>query len=233
MPDRDPLSPAGRVANLFGAEEFGAAGELLPDEQIVARVLDGDRACFELLMRRYNQRLFRTVRGIVSDDDEAEDVVQDTYVRAYEHLHRFEGTARFSTWLTRIAIREAMARQRRRGRALLDDGLDRQVAPGGPAGEDRASVEELRSVLTSAVDALPEELRCVFMLRAVEGLDTRETAECLQLSEANVKVRLHRARAMLQDSIDQRLGAEVRRLHQFDGQRCDHIVTRVFERLSR
>ena len=94
-------------------------------------------------------------------------------------------------------------------------------------------MQELRSVLTGAVDALPTELRCVFMLRAVEGLDTRETAECLQLSEANVKVRLHRARAMLQGWVDERLGAEVRRLHQFDGERCDRIVLSVLERLSR
>lgn len=231
MPEPGPTNGAMRISS---SRLDAGAERPLPDEEIIARVLDGDRACFELLMRRYNRRLFRTVRGIIADDAEAEDVVQDSYVRAYEHLDQFEGRAQFSTWLISIAVREAMARQRRRRRApMSDDRLEREAAPAPPAGEDEASVQELRSVLTGAVDALPAELRSVFMLRAVEGLDTRETAECLELTEGNVKVRLHRARAMLQGWVDERLGAEVRRLYQFDGERCDRIVTSVLERLSR
>jgi RNA polymerase sigma-70 factor (ECF subfamily) len=203
---------------------------LLADEDIVARVLGGDLASFELIMRRYNQRLFRVVRGIVSDDDEAEDVVQDCYVRAYEHLAQFEGRARFSTWLTRIAVHEAMARRKRQARVRpLSDGAG---ASAPREREDEASVKELGDVLAAAVDALPAELRAVFVLRAVEGLDTREAADCLELSESNVKIRLHRARAILQTWIDHRLGSDVRRLYQFDGERCDRIVTSVLERLT-
>src|SRR5690606_9831009 len=127
MPDPGPTNGAARLSS---ALLDAAALRPLPDEEIIARVLEGDRACFELLMRRYNRRLFRTVRGILADDAEAEDVVQDSYVRAYEHLDQFEGRAQFSTWLIRIAVREAMARQRRRRRAAMtDDRLEQEAAP--------------------------------------------------------------------------------------------------------
>src|SRR5690606_5650087 len=153
------------------------AQPLLTDEAVVARVLAGDLASFELIMRRYNQRIFRIVRAITADDDEAGDVVQETYVRAYEHLAQFEGRAKFSTWLTRIAIHEATARSRRLKRMRLSGGEhpDAGSAGGGArTGEDEASMKELSGLLASAIDALPDELRAVFVLRAVEELDTRE-----------------------------------------------------------
>jgi RNA polymerase sigma-70 factor (ECF subfamily) len=215
-----------------------ASTESLGDEAVVRLVLDGDAAAFELIMRRYNRRLFRVVRGIVGDDAEADDVLQEVYLRAFRRLRQFEGRSTLSTWLTRIAVHEAVARRRTRRRL-------RTVAPGGcgirlasapsPArdGAEEASLDELRRVLADAVDALPIDLRAVFTLRMVERLSTHETAECLDLTPANVKVRLHRSRALLRSWIDRRIGEEARRLYEFDGSRCDRIVRRVIERLGR
>lgn len=209
----------------------------LSDESIVRRVMDGDLAGFELIMRRYNQRMFRIVRSILGDDHEAEDVVQDAYVRAYEHLGQFEGRARFATWLTKIAVHEASVRRRKSRRQQVVDfqapeALHMAPISDHPDAENRASSVELADVLRQTVDLLPSDLRVVFTLRLVEGLATEEVAEVLSLSPANVKVRLHRARALLRQRIDQRLGEEVRRLYQFDGPRCDRIVRGVLARLS-
>jgi RNA polymerase sigma-70 factor (ECF subfamily) len=210
----------------------------ISDEDAVRRVLAGDKAAFELLMRRYNQRLFRIARSIVREDDEAEDLVQQTYVQAFENLSQFAGNARFSTWLTRIGINEALARQRRRSAMHVLDFSDPKnvslepLMASKPA-EEQACLKELRAVLTKAVDDLPEDLRTVFTLRVIEEAGTEETAECLGLSESNVKVRLHRARALLRDQIDKQIGVGVRKVYQFDGHRCDRIVKSVLERLAR
>jgi RNA polymerase sigma-70 factor (ECF subfamily) len=210
----------------------------LPDKEVVRRILAGDAASFELLMRRYNQRVFRVVRSIVREDDEAEDVVQESYVRAFEHLSQFEGRASFATWLTRIAVNEALARKRRHNIIHymdLDDPKNVNVQPhlvNGQA-DHRACNNELRDVLTHAIDSLPDELRTVFTLRVVEELDTDATAACLDISESNVKVRLHRARSLLRERIDEQIGAGVRQVYQFDGERCDRIVKEVLQRLSR
>jgi RNA polymerase sigma-70 factor (ECF subfamily) len=210
----------------------------LPDNEVVRRILAGDAASFELLMRRHNQRIFRVVRSIVRDDDEAEDVVQESYVRAFEHLSQFGGRATFATWLTRIAVNEALARKRRHKVIHymdFDDPKNVNLEPhlvNGQA-DHRACNNELRYVLTHAIDGLPDELRTVFTLRAVEELDTEETAACLEISESNVKVRLHRARSLLRQRIDEQIGADVRQVYQFDGERCDRIVKSVLERLSR
>jgi RNA polymerase sigma-70 factor (ECF subfamily) len=215
-----------------------APAEPLDDEAVVRLVLDGDAAAFELIMRRYNQRLFRVARGIIGDDAEADDVLQEVYLRAFRNLRQFEGRSTLSTWLTRIAVYEAAARRRARRRL-------RVVAPGdvdiprasststARDGAEQASQEELRGVLADAIDALPTDLRAVFTLRMVERLSTQETAECLNLTPSNVKVRLHRSRALLRSWIDQRIGEEARRLYEFNGARCDRIVRRVLERLGR
>ncbi len=209
----------------------------LSDESIVERVKAGDFASFELIMRRYNQRLFRIVRSIVQDDHEAEDVVQETYILAYEHLRQFEGRAKFSTWLTRIAVHEASRIRRRihRARGLgstQSEGLHMVVDSETEDAEAELSRSELGELLRQMVESLPTALRVVFTLRLVEGLSTDETAECLSLSTENVKIRLYRARSLLRQRIDERIGGEVRQLYQFDGERCDRIVQRVLSRLS-
>ncbi len=210
----------------------------LSDEDAVRRVLAGDAASFELLMRRYNQRIFRAVRSIVGNDLEAEDIVQDAYVRAFEHLGQFAHRAKFSTWLTRIAIHEATARRRRQKSMQpvdLSDSKNLGIEPlmENQTPEQHASNRELGGILTRAIDDLPDELRTVFTMRMVDELDTEETAACLDITEANVKVRLHRARSLLKQRIDEQIGAGVRQVYQFDGDRCDRIVKAVIARLSR
>ena len=217
----------------IGVEVANAA---LSDEEVVRRVIEGEPALFEILMRRYNRRLFRVTRSIVTNDLEAEDIIQDAYVRAYEHLNQFEGRARFSTWLTKIAIYEAYARVRRVDyqkvdsiSALEGQGLD--VKSKGRDPEQQLYDGELKMVLEKAFDALPNDYRSVFMLREIEGLSTAETAACLEISEENVKTRLHRARALLQRELYSLAEANGNVAFQFLGARCDRIVARVLERI--
>jgi RNA polymerase sigma-70 factor, ECF subfamily len=204
----------------------------LTDEEIVERIRGGETALFELLMRRYNQRLYRITRAIVGDEAEAEDVIQDAYVRAFEHLDQFAGRARFSTWLTRIAVHEASARRRRRGRQIdIEESMP--TLPSAAAGpEQRAADHELGQVIAVAVDALPEVYGSVFMLREVEGLSTAETAACLDINGETVKTRLHRARALLRNHITARIGVAAREAFQFAGARCDRTVAAVMARIT-
>jgi len=203
------------------------------DEEIVARVRQGETALFELLMRRHNQRLYRVARSIVRDDGEAEDVMQDAYVRAFEHLDQFEGRARFATWLTRIAVHEASARLRRRGRLVaIEENMPTLVSSAaGP--EERAADRELGRTLEAAVAALPAVYAPVFMLREVEGLSTEETAACLDLNTETVKTRLHRGRAFLRRHLDDRMGAALRETFRFGAARCDRTVVAVMARIRR
>jgi RNA polymerase sigma-70 factor (ECF subfamily) len=211
--------------------------EAWTDEQVVERVLAGETAAFEVLMRRYNQRLYRVARAILRDDAEAEDVMQDAYVRAYQHLSQFAGRARFSTWLTRIAVHEALARQQRRSRVSDMDAItaangEITVPASSPDPEFLASRGETRRLLEAAILALPEAYRSVLVLRDVEEMNTAEAAACLELTEENLKVRLHRARALLRKELYARAGATSSAAFQFMGARCDRVVTAVFERLA-
>jgi RNA polymerase sigma-70 factor (ECF subfamily) len=213
-----------------------AAPTTLSDEEVVARVLAGDTSLFEILMRRYNQRLFRVARGILADDGEAEDVMQEAYVRAFRELAGFRGEARFSTWITRIACHEALARARKRRRLVsltaMNGGGEPPEPPPETFGPDREMENrQLQTVLREAVEALPDPLRAVFCLREIEGLSTEQTADALDLTVENVRVRLHRAKRSLRQTLDERIGREVRRLYLFDGARCDRVVEGVFARL--
>jgi RNA polymerase sigma-70 factor, ECF subfamily len=223
----------------------GARGSWPEDTALVQRILAGDETAFELLMRRHNQLLFRTARAVVRNADEAEDVVQEAYLKAYCALDRFEGRSRLTTWLVRITMNEALSRAVRAKRvvplpgiAAVDDAAD-DDSTGSSAwhGETRRQPEEaagdseLRTVLTDAVDRLPESLRAVFMLRAVEQLSVEETAECLDLSAEAVRVRFHRARAALRDDIDCSVTEESRRLFSFGNERCDRVVEQTLVRI--
>src|SRR5437868_2876852 len=156
------------------------------DEQIVSRVLAGETALYELLMRRHNRLLYRVARSILRDDGEAEDVMQDAYVRAYQHLSSFEGRASFASWLTRIAVHEALARTRKRSRIQLFDPMEEgernimQTATSAErTPEEQTYHREMAGLLEKAILTLSEEHRLVFMLRDVEGMNTQDTAECL------------------------------------------------------
>ena len=208
----------------------------LSDEDIVSRVLEGQTALYEVLMRRHNERIYRAARSIVKDEDEAEDVMQQAYVNAYFHLRQFDRRARFSTWLTKIAIYEALGRARKRGRYETVDFAEQenQAVERQPSRnpEQHAFAGELRSLLESSIDELPDGLREVFMLRDVDGLNTAETAECLGVSEDAVKTRLSRARAALRNDLADRAGIMAPEAFRFPQPRCDRIVAAVFARIS-
>jgi len=202
------------------------------DEEVVARVCAGDTEMFELLMRRYNQRLFRAVRAILHNDADAEDAVQQAYLNAYRHLAQFEGRARFSTWLTRIAVYEALTRRRRSGdRFGAHDDAEHvtQVVSATLDPERQAYVVQLGALLEAALASLPDSYRRVFVLREVDGLNTAETAQQLRLSEGTVKTRLHRAKDLLQRKLHDVTPATA---FTFDGERCDRLVAAVMSSLT-
>lgn len=209
------------------------------DDEVISRVLAGEQALYEILMRRYNQRLYRVARAILRDDGEAEDVMQDAYVRAYQHLAEFAGRAKFSTWLTRIAVHEALARSRRRERLQPLDKLDdcsgaavRDVISITPSPEHCAHAREISAVLERAILRLPQDYRMVFTMRELQEMSTAETAECLNLSEENVKVRLHRARALLRKSLYAEAGTTTAQSLLFHAVRCDRVVNEVLHRIG-
>jgi RNA polymerase sigma-70 factor (ECF subfamily) len=209
------------------------------DEDVVKRVLGGETALYEILMRRYNQRLYRVARSILRNDGDAEDVMQEAYVRAYEHLNQFAGQAKFSTWLTKIAVYEALGRLRRQGRTEnLDSVLDSdrhvmaRMTSDTRDPERQAYDHELRIVLEGAIDSLPETYRLVFMLRAVEGMSVAETAGCLDIGVEAVKTRLHRARSLLRKDLQQRAGVVTAQTFPFHLSRCDRVVEAVFRRIA-
>jgi RNA polymerase sigma-70 factor, ECF subfamily len=213
----------------------------LSDAEVVARVRAGETALFEILMRRHNQRVYRVARSVLKDESETEDAMQQAYVNAFVHLAQFEERAQFSTWLTRITLHEALARRRRSnaraGIAMANgeepgDPMETLAAP-QPDPERQAYASELGHVLESAVDALPDVYRTVFMLREVEGLSTSETAAGLDLREEAVKTRLHRARAMLRRAITDQLGATASAAFPFHAVRCDRVVSAVLSEIRR
>jgi RNA polymerase sigma-70 factor (ECF subfamily) len=213
--------------------------EGMSDEEVVNRVLAGEIALYEVIMRRYNQRLYRVARAILHNDAEAEDVMQDSYVRAYTHLSQFAARASFSTWLTRIAVHEALARLRSRNQhpqadpTECDGEISMKTSYNSPDPEQSASKAQLREYLEQAVLNLPEQYRTVIMLRDIEELNTAETADALDLTEENVKVRLHRGHRMIRDWLFERIGANAKEAFPFMGVRCDRVVQRVFACLEK
>ena len=212
------------------------AADELTDEAIVERVRNGDIALYEILVRRHNQRLYRTIRAILRDDRDVEDVMQQAYVDAFTHLDQFRGAARFSTWLTRIAVNRAI-RSGRGARRRLDlvpatnaAELTIEHTPATSVDPEHAMYgRELKVVLESLLEQLPEPFRVVFVMREVEGLSTTETAACLEINEDTVKTRLHRAKRLLRDRLDRHLGPAAGSVYQFHLSRCDRVVFAVME----
>ena len=216
---------------------LAADGSEQADEALIQQVLAGNTALFELLMRRYNERVYRAARSIVRDEHETEDVMQQVYVNAFTHLSQFTGAARFSTWLTRIAVNEALARVRRQGRYDSFDEPRSKAEPFAthhPADdpERQAFAQELRGLLEHAIDSLPNGMREVFVLREVEGLSTLEVAECLDVSEDVVKTRLSRGRALLRQLLMERTGAAAPEAFRFHRPRCDRVVAAVLATIA-
>ena len=215
----------------------------IDDATLASRVQAGDAAAFELLMRRYNQRLYRVARSMLRNGADAEEAVQDAYLSAYRNLAAFRGEASLATWLSRLVVNQCLQRLRRQARR---DNIVPMVSMGGPGEEevpampaddrdtpDRALLRsELRAVLERKLDELPEAFRTVFVLRCVEELSVEETATCLNIPEATVRTRHFRARSMLRESLAREIDGAERDIFSFDGERCDRIVRRVMERLQ-
>lgn len=210
----------------------------LPDQQIVEKILAGQTALFEVLMRRHNERVYRAARAIIRDETEAEDIMQQAYVNAYSHLRQFDGRSLFSTWLTRIAIHEAFSRARRRSRHIsIDPERVSGITPvtsqvTAPDPERLAFSRELGLLMQTAIDRLPDGAREVFVLRAVEGMSTEEVAAALDVSEAVVKTRLSRARAALRRELSAQSEAAASGAFRFLRPRCDRVVAAVLARIG-
>lgn len=220
-------------------EEFTAMAEA----DLVRAARLGRREAYRIIMQRNNQRLFRVARAIVSNDSEAEDIVQESWTRAFAALDGFRGDAGLTTWLTRIVINEARGRLRRRRIQIDLDQVEVAQGAGGlvlafPMGQpmDNPEVEvarmQIRQMIEAEIDRLPEAFRLVFILREVQDASTAETAELLGIREETVKTRLHRARRLLREALDRNLSDSIRGSFPFLGRRCEMITQRVLERLD-
>lgn len=211
----------------------------LPDDSLVERARQHDLRAFEALMRRHNRRLFRVTRGVLRDADAAQDAVQETYLRAFTRLDTYQPTGKFGAWITRVALNEALMLRRRDrdGMVSIDDVGEEslQVEDGhgadSPTADQFVEAAHARALLEHAIDALPENFRVVFMLRAVEGLDVRETAESLGINPNTVRTRLFRAQRLLRGELSRRLQTESSTVFDFGAERCDAVVAGVFARL--
>ena len=215
----------------------------IDDATLARRVLGGESAAFELLMRRYNRRLYRVARSMLRNDAEAEDALQDAYLAAYQSLANFRGEASLATWLSRVVVNQCLGRMRRQARR---DNIVPMVSLGGPDEQEHAAMPseeshtpdrallraELRAVLERKLDELPETFRTVFVLRCVEELSVEETARCLNIPEATVRTRHFRARSMLRESLAQDIDIAERDVFSFDGERCDRIVAGVLGKVG-
>jgi RNA polymerase sigma-70 factor (ECF subfamily) len=219
-----------------------ALPEDIDDRELARRVALRDEAALRLMMRRHNQRLFRTARAILRDDSEAEDVVQEAYLKAIEAIDNFRSDAKLSTWLVRITVNEALQRLRRTRRSaelipLAGDLPDSTVLEDAPDAaidrpEARAVRAETRRVVEASIDALPQVFRTVFVMRAVEELTVEETAAALGIPEATVRTRFFRARGLMRESLARHVDLAMGEAFHFAGSRCDRITARVLERLG-
>jgi RNA polymerase sigma-70 factor (ECF subfamily) len=203
------------------------------DSELVERIRAGDTAAMEALMRRHNRILYRTARAILKDDAEAEEAVQDAYLKAFGALAGFRAESKLSTWLVRIAANEALMRRRRRSRSAeviplngMEEPMDHAEGP-----EQAAGRGELRRVLEARIDRLPDDYRAVFVLRALEELSVEDTASALDIPEATVRTRFFRARALLRDSLAREIDLTLENAFAFDGERCDRMVANVLQRI--
>lgn len=205
--------------------------ESLNDEEIIARILNGEKDLYSIIVRRYNQRLYRVGISMINDDTEVEDAMQVAYINAYENLGKFAFRSTFPTWLTRIFINECLLRLRKRKKSIsmndenMENVMRQDKEPQTPV--TTAVNSELRSILNDAIRQLPETYRTVFVMREIEKMNIAETKECLNISEVNVKVRLNRAKAMLRDILSAQYSKDD--ILHFHLNRCDRMVDTVMK----
>ncbi len=208
----------------------------LSDQQVVQRVMDGEKELFEILLRRYNQRLFRMIRSYISSEADVRDLMQEAYVKAYLKLEQFNNKSSFSTWLIRIGINEALQHIRKNKHRWQKYGHDEsleniyQLPDNNQMNPEKQSItKETRHLVEQAVDRLPEKYRVVFVMHQVEGLSNREIAQCLQLTDSNVKVRLHRAKNLLKEELFKITQDDS--IFEFGNKKCDALVRSVMEKI--
>ena len=215
----------------------------LDDLALTRRIADGDRAAFELMMRRHNRRLFRLARATLRDEADAEDALQEAYLSAYRSMGRFRGDAALSTWLSRLVLNECLGRLRRGARRrkvipmvaagdLAPTEIDEMAPLDADTPDQALGRAQMRALLERQLDALPEAFRVVFVLRAVEELTVEETAQCLSIPEATVRSRHFRARSLLREALARQIDLAERDLFAFGGAHCDRVVTAVMSRLG-
>jgi RNA polymerase sigma-70 factor (ECF subfamily) len=238
MPEREPVGGHPMAMN---TAIRGEAAERLTDTELIERTQAGNMRALEVLMRRHNRTLYRTARAILRDDAEAEDVVQEAYLKAYGALASFRGEAKLSTWLVRITANEALMRRRKNARTAMVVPMDAAAGAGEQQWEDPMSEEagpesdalrgEMRRLLEARIDALPDGYRAVFVLRALEELTVEETAAALDIPEPTVRTRYFRARGLLRESLARDVDRSLEDAFSFAGERCDRIVAHVLERI--
>lgn len=217
--------------------------EGISEAELVAHAREGHQHAFRLIMQRSNQRLFRIARGVVQDDAEAEDVLQEAYTRAFEHLDTFRGEASLFTWLASVTLNEARGRLRKRRRNVAVDEIEAAQQSGAQIvmlnsasvaenPESSATRSQMRLLIEHAVDELPEPFRIVFIMREMEECTTEETAAHLSIRPETVKTRLHRARRLLRKSLSERISSAVTEAFPFMGALCERLTSRVLQRLA-
>lgn len=210
--------------------------ESITDTEVIRRVLQGEKNLYAVLVRRYNERLYRVGMSIINDDSEVEDVMQVAYINAYENLGKFAFQSQFSTWLTRILINESLLRLKKRKRSvnMTDDEMEHERFQTGTIETqtpfNKMLNTELRDIMEKAIQALPEKYRTIFVMREIENMNVAETKECLDISEANVKVRLNRAKILLRDALSGHYKKE--EILHFQLNRCSAMVERVMQHIE-
>ena len=207
----------------------------ISDNEIISRVLQGEKNLYANLVRKYNQRLYRIGMSIINDDAEIEDVMQVAYIKAYENLGKFEFKSSFSTWITRILINESLLRLKKRKNMEINEAMNHNNIPQHNLVNSQTPFRnvvnsELKAILEKAIQQLPEKYRSVFVMREIEDMNITETRECLGLSEANVKVRLNRAKTMLKNSLTANYQKDD--ILSFHLSRCDKIVENVMKQIN-
>jgi len=209
--------------------------EIFTDDEVIARIIAGDKQLYAGIIKKYNARLYRVAMAIVNNDTEVEDIMQSVYLKAYEHLGQFSFRSAFSTWLTRILVNECLLRMKLKKRMTVVDetALDYKSthtdSPSMRTPSDKMINTELKNILESSIRNLPEKYRVVFVMREIEGLSVAETQECLDLSEVNVKVRLNRAKILLKDSLS--LYYQKEDILHFHLTRCDRMMVTVMNKI--
>ncbi len=208
----------------------------ISDSDVVNRILSGEKELYEILLRRNNQTLYRVIRSYLKEPEDVEDIMQNTYLKAYEKLHQFKHTAKFSTWLIRIGINEALARLKVKGRFFTlhksnDDSIRANILEIPDANqmnpEKKVISQEAKQMLENAIDKLDIKYKNVYVLREIEGMSIAEVSDCLKLSTSNVKVRLHRAKVKIKENLYE--STSKKELFEFGLSKCDNLVEKVMK----